>query len=207
MKELKAIIVFALIIIVSIFQVSSLFSDLGPGETFFVRFFIAALVLIIAGMIIGYLYPKRWYLAGLTACAPVIVGILIFLTLPREPIEIPEGAQTLRISISKGKINLSIVNLKSGAFYVEQVNEGIEEHELAFLVYSKDQDITQMRLDNINYEKMKLSLRPLSPGLTDVNHISGDYFGTGKYIVLCLKRTQDDKSHLSLGEIKEFTIE
>ena len=201
---IKAIFVFGLVIVVGIFEFSLAFSDLGPNETFLERFGIAVLVIFVAGLIIGYLYPKRWYLAGLSAWSLIIFGTLALLT---PPIEIPEGVQTIRIKISEGQIRLSPPSIKVGGFYVEYINEGIEEHELAFFVYPKDGDITQMTLDNFNNERIKASLKPLRPGVTDVARFDGNYFEAGQYIILCLKRTQDGTSHISHGEIKEFTVE
>jgi len=107
----------------------------------------------------------------------------------------------------EGQILLKPSKVKTGGFSVEQINEGNEEHELAFYIYPQDKEIRQINLGNLNSLRMKASIRPLDPGESDVTTFGGNYFGIGRYIILCLNRTQNGESHISLGEITEFTVE
>jgi hypothetical protein len=58
------------------FGLSFLFSDLGPGETWTSRFIGLAVLYLGSGFIIGYVNPKLWMIAGLTAWGALLLGIV-----------------------------------------------------------------------------------------------------------------------------------
>jgi hypothetical protein len=69
------VLLFGLIaLLLGLFGLSLFFSDLGPGETWTRRLVIAALLFFLSGLFIGYLNPKLWIIAGLTAWGPVLFG-------------------------------------------------------------------------------------------------------------------------------------
>lgn len=57
------------------FGLSMVFSDLGPGETWDTRIALAVLFFTISGLVLGFLSPTRWRLAGLVAWGPVLMGM------------------------------------------------------------------------------------------------------------------------------------
>lgn len=63
-------------LLLGFFGLSLLFSDLGPGETWVGRFVALAVLYVVSGLIIGYVNPKLWMLAGLTAWGAVLIGIV-----------------------------------------------------------------------------------------------------------------------------------
>jgi len=206
-STIRTIIVIVLVIIVGMWELSLSFSDLGPNETIFERIGGVVLVLFIVGIIIGFLYPKRWYLAGLSAWSIIIGGTFILVFGPLSPKEISEEGRTIQIKISEGHIQLSPTFIKAGGLYVDYINEGIEEHELAFFDYPKEVDINQMTFDDFKNRQMRASLRPLSKGEKDFARFTGNYFGVGQYVIICLKQRHEGISHISNGEIVILTIE
>ncbi len=55
---------------------SFLFSDLGPGETWAGRFIGLTVLYLGSGLVIGYVNPKLWMIAGLTAWGALLLGIV-----------------------------------------------------------------------------------------------------------------------------------
>lgn len=54
---------------------SLLFSDLGPDESAIARFATTTLFYLLAGLIVGLLYPPAWWLAALVAWGGWLLGI------------------------------------------------------------------------------------------------------------------------------------
>ena len=203
---IKALFVTAIVIFVGLFEFSLFFSDLVPGESIAGRYAAAGLILFVSGLIIGYLYPGRWVLAGFTTWLVTFIGTVQIVSSVLAPSEIPEGARILRIVVSEGEIRLNTHTLEYGKLCVEQVNEGTEEHRLAFLSNPRGKEAHQVIPDGLGKEDIRASLRPLKPGKSDIS-VFNHYFKPGCYVVFCTRRTSDGKSHSSLGEIEEFTVE
>ena len=136
----KLMVLIAISLVVGIFEMSCFFSDLGPGETNLERFATAGIVLFVAGLIIGYLYPERWFLSGIPTWRLILLGMMSLASSPPKPSDIPEGAQVLRIVVSEGRINIDPASIKttSEKLYIVEINEGIETHQLAVFAGTQD---------------------------------------------------------------------
>ena len=76
MDLLKAFISGLFALVIGLFGLSLLFSDLGPGETWANRVIMLVALYAVSGLIIGYINPKLWMIAGLTAWGTVLLGIV-----------------------------------------------------------------------------------------------------------------------------------
>jgi hypothetical protein len=72
----KGVVFAVLALVLGFFGLSLLFSDLGPGESWTDRLAITAAFYVASGLVIGYLNPKLWMIAGLTAWGAVLLGIV-----------------------------------------------------------------------------------------------------------------------------------
>ena len=76
MDLLNAFISGLFALVIELFGLSLLFSDLGPGETWANRVIMLVALYAVSGLIIGYINPKLWMIAGLTARGTVLLGIV-----------------------------------------------------------------------------------------------------------------------------------
>jgi hypothetical protein len=64
-------------VVVGMFGLSSLFSDLSPGESDFRRGLFTVLAYLVGGVAIGWLLRRRWYLAIAEAWGPALDGVMV----------------------------------------------------------------------------------------------------------------------------------
>jgi hypothetical protein len=76
MDLLNAFISGLFALVIGLFGLSLLFSDLGPGETWANRVIMLVALYAVSGLIIGYINPKLWMIAGLTAWGAALLGIV-----------------------------------------------------------------------------------------------------------------------------------
>ena len=76
MDLLKAFISGLFALVIGLFGLSLLFSDLGPGETWANRVIMLVALYAVSGLIIGYINPKLWMITGLTAWGAALLGIV-----------------------------------------------------------------------------------------------------------------------------------
>ena len=76
MDLLKAFISGLFALVIGLFGLSLLFSDLGPGETWANRVIMLVALYAVSGLIIGYINPKLWMITGLTARGAALLGIV-----------------------------------------------------------------------------------------------------------------------------------
>ena len=54
----------------------AVFSDIGPKDSMAARWLMTSLVYAAGAMAVGFLVPRRWYLALLTAWGPLVLGLI-----------------------------------------------------------------------------------------------------------------------------------
>jgi hypothetical protein len=72
----KGVVSAVLALALGFFGLSLLFSDLGPGETWASRLTITAVFYFVSGLVVGYVNPKLWMIAGIIAWGSVLLGIV-----------------------------------------------------------------------------------------------------------------------------------
>ena len=153
-------------------------------------------VFFFSGLVIGYAHPERWWIAGLTAWIGVLLAIAALLT----PLQF-QNAPKLQIFVTDGKIVASPSVLVRGNVRLEQRNNGTVTHTIGIFYIGADGSLEQLRQGRLQLGDLRASLRPLSPGRSDVSYFQ-DYFGAGQYAFVCLVAT-----HAASGEIAVFSVE
>lgn len=201
----KGIIFAVIAIILGLIGFSLFFSDLGSQESEVNRIVIIVLFFFVSGLVIGYFNPRIWMLAGLTAWLCVLFGGGVLLRGATKQGDLGKR-QTFRIVITEEKVELASTMLNVGKLYIEQVNEGVEVHELCFFTITGDSEIE--RLERGEFQNLTLSgcIKPLKPGESSVS-IFADIFEPGRYVVACSRQTAESVPHVTLGEIAEFTVQ
>lgn len=75
-------VIFAMLI--GVFGLSLVFSDLGPGEAWWGRVLVATLFFFFCGLGIGWFNPRFWMIAGLSAWGGILMGgLLVFFALSK----------------------------------------------------------------------------------------------------------------------------
>ncbi len=74
MKYFKIPAFVALALILGIIGLSTVFSDLGSGESWGMRTLIADIFFFLSGAVIGFFNPKLWMISGLIAWEGVLMG-------------------------------------------------------------------------------------------------------------------------------------
>lgn len=71
-KEITIFLAFGM----SLFSFTFFLSDLSPWETLTIRVVKVGAWFIFCGIIIGFLEARAWYLAVISACLPVLMGLI-----------------------------------------------------------------------------------------------------------------------------------
>jgi hypothetical protein len=170
-----------------------LFSD-SPAA--WISIVAVVVVFFFSGLVIGYAHPQRWWISGLTTWSGVLFATASLLT----PLRFHD-AQTLQIFITDGKIVVSRSVLVRGDVRLELMNSGTTIHTIGIFHVGADGSLEQLRQGRFRRQDLRASLRPLSPGRSDVSYFR-DYFPAGRYALVCLVET-----HAALGEVAAFSVE
>lgn len=159
------------------------------------------LVFFFSGLVIGYAHPERWWIAGLTAWGGVLLGTASLLA----PLRF-QDAPTLQILITDGKIAVSPSVLVGGDVRLEQSNSGTTTHEIGIFYLGPGSSLDQLRQGKFDLGDLRASLKPVSPGRSEVSYFR-DYFQTGQYAFVCLLELESGVPHASQGEVTPFRVE
>lgn len=66
----------ALALVVGVFTLPLVFSDLGPGETVAQRIAIAGIAFFVGGALVGGVAARQWPVAALCAWTPIAIGLV-----------------------------------------------------------------------------------------------------------------------------------
>jgi len=183
---------------------SFIFSDTATGESGLGRVVTIIIIFFISGLIIGYIVPRFWGLAGLTAWAGILFGLLVlFRGSPGR--ESAAELQTLDVAIADGDIELSSSILNGGDLNLIQENCGDLEHELAIYRITEGTDLEILKRGDFQDAAMRASLPPVGPGETD-SAVFKNIFTPGRYVIFCARETDNGLLHMSTGEIAQFQV-
>jgi hypothetical protein len=177
-----------------------LFSDPPPGGAA-QQFATAFVAIFVGGLFIGFLYPERWWIAGLTAWG----GFLLSAPLLVVPLQF-RNAQRVRVVITDGKIVASPSTIMSDKLRLELRNNGTITHEIGIFHPASDSLLHQLRQGTFNLDHLDVSWRPISPGESDVTYIWEFLDVAGQYAFVCLLETESGLHHSAQGEMAEFTV-
>lgn len=75
-RALTVVLAVIIALMVGVIGLWAVFSDIGPRDSIATRWLITGLVYAAGAMAVGFLVPRRWYLALLTAWGPLVLGLI-----------------------------------------------------------------------------------------------------------------------------------
>ena len=73
---LTVVLAVIIALMIGVIGLWAVFSDIGPKDSIATRWLVTSLVYAAGAMAVGFLVPRRWYLALLTAWGPLVLGLM-----------------------------------------------------------------------------------------------------------------------------------
>lgn len=181
---------------------SLLFSDLGPGESGLGRILLTGAFFFFSGLVIGYVAPRRWWLAGLTAWGGVLLGAAGLVSGgPRT-----DAVAVVQAVVVEGELGLGPATVPAGELVIQQINQGTTLHELALFELASDAVLADAVSAADGLGEPLIRLVPVEPGLSSSALFRG-LLRPGRYAIACIQTHADGTPHYVRGEAAQLDVE
>lgn len=155
------------------------------------------------GFLIGFIRPRRWWIAAFAAWPGVLM--LIGATLSERGFR---DAPVLTVMLSEGAVEVIPTVLPSPKVRLVQRNRGDLIHEIALARVRNAEELDQVRAGRAPAGlRWGYSFRPLAAGEESTADLGAGVLRPGFYAIGCRRATDGGIPHLELGEIALVEVE